>query len=216
MTGGWVRNGIAVGGADPVEDTLVWWLQAPSRHIDLRVPHEGVEGVMCFAGTTAWVEPALTWTPELQLDPSAFEDTGTCTWDGADLLETGSFASGAGEIGYVERWQRLPGSDGELLALRTAQGRLVRAGDYALTLLDERPSGGEFRCVAWVLDENVWTVHHTWPPGAVAPAPPLDVGEAATVILDDGSEWIVDEHRWAQMRSAGSSPRASRAANRAG
>jgi hypothetical protein len=195
MTGGWVRNGIAVGGAQPTEPAQVWWLQAPSRHADLRVPHEGTNGLMCFAGTTTWSEPSLTWVPEVQLEASGFEDTGVCTWDGADLLEAGTFSEGSREVSYVERWQRLPGSDGEQLALSTEGGRLVRTGDYALTVLDTRASGGDFACVAWVLRDSGWVVDHCWPPGAQAPPPPAEVGQEPVVTLADGRSWTVDEHR---------------------
>jgi hypothetical protein len=198
MTGGWVRNGIAVDGAPATEPALVWWLQAPSKHADLRVPLDGEQGLMCFAGTTSWSDPSLTWTPELELDPSAFEDVGVISWDGPDLMEAGSFTDGSREVGYVERWQRLPGSDGALLALRTGNGRLVRTGDYALTVVDERPSGGAFAAVAWVLRDG-WVVDHCWPPGAVLP-PPVEVADGdRTAVLADGREWVVDEHRKVAM-----------------
>lgn len=200
MTGGWVRNGIALDGAAPLEDSLVWWLQAPTRHVDLRLPRQGTQAVTCFAGITTWAAPSLTWTPDLQLEVSDAVDTGVCTWDGADLLEAGSFLSGGREVGYVERWQRLPGSDGELLALSTAHGRLVRTGDYALTVLDDRGCGGAFVCVAWSREGSSWSVHHSWPAGALAPAPPAYVGDAAAVALEDGRTWIVDEHRAAVGR----------------
>lgn len=194
MTGGWMRNGIAIDGAEPTEPALVWWLQAPSLHADLRIPLEGEDGLMAFAGTTSWSDPALTWTPALELDPSAFEDIGVITWDGADMMEAGSFADGAREVSYVERWQRLPGSDGELLALSTDRGRLVRTGDYALTIVDDRPIGGAFAAVAWVLRDG-WVIDHRWPADAELP-PPVDVAPGSdAVVLADGRTWAVDEHR---------------------
>jgi hypothetical protein len=131
----------------------------------------------------------------VQLEASGFEDTGVCTWDGADLLEAGTFSEGSREVSYVERWQRLPGSDGEQLALSTEGGRLVRTGDYALTVLDTRASGGDFACVAWVLRDSGWVVDHCWPPGAQAPPPPAEVGQEPVVTLADGRSWTVDEHR---------------------
>ncbi len=192
--GGWVRNGIAVGGTEMTEPAVVWWLQAGSAHCDLRLPRDGAGQVMCFAGKTTWDEPRLTWHPEVELDPSAFEDVGEVSWSGPDLIETGSFADAGDEIGYVERWQRLPGSEHDVLALRCDGGRIVRTGRYALTVLDARESGGDFAAVAWRLDNDDWAPQFSWPPDAVAPAPPPDIPrQGETVVLRDGSEWIIDE-----------------------
>lgn len=194
LTGGWVRHGMAVDGGEPTEPAVVWWLQAPSAHCDLRVPHEGTDGLMAFAGTTTWAEPALTWTPALELDPSAFEDVGVVSWDGPDLMEAGSWTDDGREVPYVERWRRLPGSEGAQWALSCDVGRLVRTGRYALTLLDERAAGGPFSAVAWVLAEHGWVVDHELPGSAALPPPPLSVpAGAAEVVLGDGRAWAVDE-----------------------
>jgi hypothetical protein len=38
-------------------------------------------------------------------------------------------------------------------------------------------------------------VDHRWPKDATTPAPPTSIAQnARTVVLDDGSEWTVDEH----------------------
>ena len=198
MTGGWIRHGIALDGAEPVEDAVVWWLQAPSKHCDLRVPFDtdGIEGLMCFAGTTTWADPSLTWSPELELDASTATDVGVIGWDGEDLMEAGTFVDGGRAVSYVERWRRLPHSDGELLALSRPHGRLVRTGPYALTIVDERPIGGSFAAIAWTLENGTWTVDHRWPASAIAAAPPAAVtGAGTTVVLSDGVEWSIDEHR---------------------
>ncbi|SOD74827.1 hypothetical protein SAMN05892883_4020 [Jatrophihabitans sp. GAS493] len=201
LTGGWVRNGIAIDGADPIETTVVWWLQAPSKHCDLRVPQVGTEGVMSFAGTTTWDDPVLTWHPEIELDPSIFEDIGVISWDGEDMMETGSFAEGGRDVSYVERWQRLPGSEGEQWALSCANGRLVRTGSYALTIVDARPEGGGFAAVAWTLGGGTdgiagWAPHHSWPAQATLPPPPITIADGETsVLLADGILWNIDEHR---------------------
>jgi hypothetical protein len=198
MTGAWLRVSISLDGAAPGEESLVWWLQAPTRHCDLRVPLEpgsGV-GVMCFAGTTSWADQSLTWTPDLELDPSIDEDIGVITWDGDDMLEAGTFDDNGRIVSYVERWRRLPDGDGIQLALSSPGGRLVRTGPYALTIVDERPAGGSFAAVAWTLQDGGWTVDHSWPAGATAPAPPSAITDGdPTVLLDDGTEWIIDEHR---------------------
>jgi hypothetical protein len=200
LTGGWIRHGISIDGGPVVEDALVWWLQAPSRHCDLRVPFSGTDGLMSFAGTTKWADPSLTWVPEIELNPSIFTDTGVITWDGADLMETGHYYEGTRKIPYVERWVRLRDGEGELLALSyegsSARGRLVRTGNHALTIVDARPGGGQFAATAWRLTDGAWGVHHCWPSDAVTPRPPLTVVRSAHAVqLDDGLEWTVDEYQ---------------------
>jgi hypothetical protein len=192
FTGGWVRASIALGGAPAFEDTDVWWLQSYSKHADLRVPRTPGGDVVCFAGSTVWTAPFLTWVPDLELVTSGFPDTGVVSWDGADLLEAGITDSG---VGYVERWRRLPDTAGPLLALRKPSGRLVRTGSLALTVMDGRPAGGAFNAVAWRLAGDVWTVDHCRPADASAPPPPVsaDLTAGTSVVLDDGARWTVDE-----------------------
>ncbi len=208
FTGGWARVSISLDGAAPFEDTTVWWLQAASKHADLRVPLSGsgsgsalmaasdpAPGVMAFAGTTHWEAPSLTWVPEVELDPSELADTGVMSWDGEDMLEAGETVVDGRRLRYVERWRRLPGTASPLIALSAPDGRLVRAGELALTVIDQRAAGGAFRAVAWRLVDGEWTTSHCWPPEAKAPAPPTsaDLATGAIVTLDDGSHWTVDE-----------------------
>ena len=194
LRGGWVRRSISLDGRDEATDTLVWWLQAPSKHCDLRIPPAGRDGLMAFAGTTTWAEPRLTWHPELELIPSCFEDSGVITWDGADMIETGVCQEDGRQLSYVERWQRLPGSQRDQFALSTGTGRMVRAGGYALSIIDDRPDGGSFAAVAWTLTGGEWSAAHRWPVDAVSPAPPLRLpARRAVVVLDDGTEWTIDE-----------------------
>lgn len=196
FTGGWVRASITLDGSAPFEDALVWWLQSSSAHADLRVPFAAGGEVIAFAGTTVWSSdsedvPSLTWLPALALVPNEFPDTGLVSWDGTDLIETGT----AGEIAYVERWQRLPETAGPMQALSRPGGRLVRTGSLALSLVDERESGGSFNAVAWRLVDETWTVHHRSSEAATAPAPPtaVDLAAGTLVLLDDGALWTVDE-----------------------
>lgn len=194
FTGGWVRNGIALDGAPPVEDALVWWLQAPTRHGDLRLARGNGDVQLCFAGVTTWADPALTWAHHIELDPSDGADVGTVQWDGGDLLETGCFIVDGRAVSYVERWQRLPGSRAPLHAFSSPTGRIVRAGSYALTIVDERVGGGDFAACAWQLGDDGWLPTHGWPVDADLPAPPVVLVDGApAVLLDDGIEWNVDE-----------------------
>jgi hypothetical protein len=194
LTGGWQRVSIAVGDGPPREDCSVWWLQAPSCHADLRVPiGEGAQP-LAFAGSTSWQEPALTWTPALSLDPTDEVDTGVISWDGADLLEEGTCTVEGERVRYVERWRRLPGSTAPLLALERDGGRIVRAGRYALTLLDARPSG-PFVAVAWELRGDRWAEHRRWPTDerAHVPPPPTELPIGITTVLEDARVWVVAE-----------------------
>jgi hypothetical protein len=190
FTGGWVRASISLADSEPFEDTLVWWLQSTSAHADLRVPFGDGE-VVSFAGETVWADPSLTWIPAMELVPNDFPDTGVVSWDGADLLEAGV----SGEVSYVERWQRLPGSLGPLQALSKPSGRIVRTGSSALSIVDERESGGAFNAVAYRLVADAWTVDHRSAAGATAPAPPLavDLAVGTLVLLADGDLWTIDE-----------------------
>ncbi|MCW2785275.1 MAG: hypothetical protein JWP74_1792 [Marmoricola sp.] len=177
FTGGWVRSGISLDGLPPVEDAVVWWLQAPVRHADLRLPVADQEPPTSFAGVTTWDGSALTWSRELDLEHYDGVDVGTTSWDGADLLESGTFQGDDGSsVSYVERWVRLPGSSEPLCALSQGAVRLVRAGDYAITVSDERASGGLFTATAWTLVGDEWQVHHTLPGVPLAPAPPAPDG----------------------------------------
>lgn len=187
--GAWVRHGITVDGGPETEDAVVWWLQAPSLHADLRTPTAGGE-VTCFTGvTTHAVTPAgetLTWTHDLDLAPWGTPDVGTVVWDGTDLLESGTFEQNGRAVPYTERWRRLPGGTSPLWALRSEQGRIVRAGNFALTVHDGRGSGGTFTATAWILEQDGWHPHRAWPAGADTITPPYSLDD-----LDEG--WTVEE-----------------------
>jgi hypothetical protein len=183
FTGGWARAGLSLDGGAFLEDAVVWWLQAPVRHADLRIPAVGTGPTTSFAGVTTWDGSALTWTREIDLEHYDGADVGTTSWDGADLLESGTFEAEDGStVRYVERWVRLPGRTGPLVAQCHGAVHLVRAGDYAITVSDERDSGGVFTATAWTRSENGWQVHHTLPGVPLAPVPPAS-GEA-------GEGWI--------------------------
>jgi hypothetical protein len=204
FTGGWLRVSMSLDGAPPFEDMVVWWLQSASKHADLRVPLTPAGDCIAFAGTTVWDPPSLTWIPDLELVPNEFPDTGVVSWDGEDLLEAGSFVIDGADVPYVERWQRLPDTAGPLIALSKPAGRIVRTGALALTVVDERPSGGEFKTIAWRLIDGVWALNHCWPAEASAARPPAPgkLSAGMTVALDDGELWTVDEAVYPTERMA--------------
>jgi len=172
FTGGWVRRGISLDGGPFREDAVVWWLQTPSIHADLRVPRDADVGPTCFAGVTSWDGSALTWTRRLDLEQYDGVDTGTATWDGEDLLEAGELDNGDGtRTTYVERWVRLRDSADPIWAEERDGLIAVRAGAYGLTVVDARAAGGGFQGTAWLWTDGHWAVHHTVPGAPPAPSP---------------------------------------------
>jgi hypothetical protein len=183
--GVWRRVSLAVDGEPPAEHADVVWVQTGRDFADIRVPHFGYGDIVtpaCFAGTTRWDDPHLRWSHELDLDRDprapgdpADADVGHVRWDGADLIESGTLRRGDRTVAYVEVWRRLPGGDGVLLSRWSADRTriLVRAGDHAVTVADDRPSGGCFRACYRARRAGSWGIELALGDGATAlPAPP--------------------------------------------
>ena len=110
--GAWRRVSIAVDRGPPTEPASVVWVQASSAYADLRLPDDPGATTMSFAGTTRWDDPFLRWEHALDLEATSGEDVGEVSWDGTDLVESGSFVSDGRPVGYVEVWRLQPGSGG--------------------------------------------------------------------------------------------------------
>ena len=177
----------------------MWWLQAPVAFADLRVPHLADGDADSFAGHTTWSAPSLTWHRHLDLHEQSVADTGTITWDGDDMLESGVFGfAGQAPVRYRERWRRLGEPRGEgFVALSSATARLVCVGNYAVSIVDDRADGGSYRAVAWHRPSVRWDEVMAWPVGTTGVSqPPDDTGgwkAGDTVRLDDGTSWTIDE-----------------------
>ena len=105
-------------------------------------------------------------------------DVGLVAWEGDDLVERGTFPIGGRDVPYVEVWRRLPHSEAPIVALASDDGwgRLVRAGDHAITVIDERPLGGDFRACYRTRSPSGWRVELALGPGAAElPVPRPDV-----------------------------------------
>ena len=162
FTGGWVRDGISLDGGPFREDSVVWWLQGPVMHADLRISQDGGGPSTCFAGVTTWDGTSLTWTRMVDLEHYAGVDSGVATWDGDVLVESGVFVDPDGTTTrYQERWVRLPDSASPLCTEEHEGVYAVRTGNYAITLSDERDAGGPFRGTAWIWSGGRWTAG--WP-----------------------------------------------------
>lgn len=179
--GAWRRVSLAVDGSAPAEHADVVWLQTERTYADLRIPRYGYGDIvapMSFAGTTSWAAPFLRWSHDLDLDrgrPPADGDVGRVRWDGDDLVETGQVTEGGRAVPYTEVWRRVAGSDTCLESHRSPDGRcvVVRTGDHALTIADDRAAGGAYRACYRTRHDGRWSVELALGAGATdLPAPP--------------------------------------------
>jgi hypothetical protein len=153
--GAWNRSEAIVDGEVAVDAGRTVWVEAGAVYVDVRGPG-GFASDMTFAGTTTWVEPRLTWSHAIDSDlESDGVDVGLISYDGEDLIEEGEYVDGR-TITYSERWQRLPGGDGPVLAAVTDGGIAVRVGDHASVVVDARSTGGAIaaRYAHW--DGTAW------------------------------------------------------------
>jgi hypothetical protein len=184
--GAWQRVALSLDGASPGEPAVVVWVQADEVFADLRVPRDvrdSGHAPACFAGVTTWEPPHLCWDHHLDLEAEpghgpATGDVGLVSWEGGDLVERGTFVIGGRTVPYVEVWRRLPGCEAPIVALASDDGwgRLVRAGDHAITVVDERPAGGDYRACYRTRGPSGWRVRLALGPAAAdLPVPRPDV-----------------------------------------
>lgn len=158
--GAWARRSASVDGCPHFETQLVVWLQAGRQYADLRVPFHPAADERCFTGRSFWDADRYRWTHVLDLEPGspAADDVGDLRWEDGALVERGLFPTAAGPIAYEEIWARLPGSEGSSCALVAPGACLVRVGDHAITVVDARETGGEFRACYRVREPHGWRV----------------------------------------------------------
>lgn len=184
--GAWLRVSIARDGGRPQEPARVDWLQGPSAFADLRVPIDAGDELLCFAGTTTWSPPRLTWHHDLDLGTDIGADTGEVSWHNGDLVEEGVFMIDGRETPYVEVWRRTATAE-DGIALRrigangTPNGRIVRVGAECLVVTDDRPDGGGFSAArlhwdraaaAWIVVSATGELDVRLVPAPGAPASP--------------------------------------------
>ena len=211
----WSRVSIALDDQPAVEYQDVTWIQSGELYCDLRVPlaerlGADVSDVVSFAGDCISEPPCLRWTHQLELDREpgpgslAGVDVGEVWWDGADLIERGSFEGADGPIVYTEVWRRLDPGDGMLLALASVDGagRMVVVGDHALVVVDERGADleaptGTYRARYQRRSGARWVVHSSLGEVGEWPDPPTadSVDTSGGEIEWNGRRWTVVESR---------------------
>jgi hypothetical protein len=141
--------------------TQVYWLQTSLWHADLRIPakrpnfQRTTSLANCsaaqltwlatqqgFAGITHVSDTRCTWQRLADFQPdNGTRDVGNMTFCGARLVETGA------EADYLEIWERLPQSRGEIVALALDSERgfpppsrtwLLLVGDYFIFVRNRR------------------------------------------------------------------------------
>ena len=149
-----------------------------SGDMPLRYGYGDIVAPLSFAGTTTWADPFLRWGHDLDLDaerPPGASDVGRVAWDGNDLVETGEFTDGDRAVPYTEVWRRVADSDAGLESHWSPDGTcvVVRTGDHALTIADDRAAGGAYRACYRSRHEGRWEVELALGAGAAdLPAPP--------------------------------------------
>jgi hypothetical protein len=173
LTGLWRRELLVAAGGARDDTTQVWWLQGLSYYVDLRVPtgdgaaESSVEG---FAGVLIEQDGRHHWGRQIDLHaPGPYPDTGTLSWDGPILVETGWHTA------YVERWRREMPTVGPCWGLQllrpTGQlGLLVRVGALFGWAQGQVPVDGDVPCTDGEVsigrvDGARWTVIASSVPG---------------------------------------------------
>lgn len=202
--GAWRRDSLELpsSGAGPFERQRVLWLQASSAFADVRVPIDEADtdpqaAPVSFAGVTTWDGSSLCWHRDLDLHRVTEADEGAITWEGAAMIETGSFTFGGVKQAYREVWVRDDPVVLPRLALRSTDGtaRLVRVGDHAITVADERDGDGWYRACYRRRSGSGWTVAVALGEAATElPQPPdLDDVPDGQTIRYGGRSWVVEE-----------------------
>ncbi|MEE4382119.1 MAG: hypothetical protein V2J02_09015 [Pseudomonadales bacterium] len=193
LLGLWERESVTLEGAPglpegPFEAARVRWFQARSYYADLRIPHGAAAPFAeeeAFGGRQRFRAPRLRFLHELDRSGRLGDDEGELAWDGAALLESGSFEFAGRACRYRERWVRrsrpdpaltvhtLHAEDGALaglcvqvddarLLLRSVNGfvaareeRFGPTGPETVAALDDAGPGPEDRTAEWQCVEGV-------------------------------------------------------------
>jgi hypothetical protein len=156
FVGAWERVELVIDG-EVVDCGRAVWIETGIGFVDVRGPG-GPASDTCFAGRTAWCDPYLTWTHDLDATDVTSGDTtdiGRITVVDGELLEEGAFP-GEPAVRYAERWRRLDGGTSTIAVAVTANGLAVRVGDHAAAMRDARGLGGSVAARYDRWDGGVW------------------------------------------------------------
>jgi hypothetical protein len=155
FVGAWERADLHVEGGVVTDAGCAVWVEAGTAFVDVRGPG-GFASDTCFAGTTSWSPPYLTWTHAI--DRAAGDDhvdRGRITFDRGDLIEEGDAIAGCA-LRYRERWRRLGGAVAPVVVQTADNAIAVRVGDHAAAVYDGRTTDGSFAARYWRHDGVAW------------------------------------------------------------
>lgn len=155
FVGAWQRDDLHVDGRAVTDAGRAVWVEAGTAFVDVR-GSGGFASDTCFAGTTSWSPPYLTWTHKIDRAASDHhDDRGRITFDGDDLIEEGDAIAGYA-LRYRERWRRLGGPVAPLVVQTADNAMAVRVGDHAAAVFDGRAIDGSFGARYWRHDGVAW------------------------------------------------------------
>lgn len=186
LRGAWQRASIVNSDGSSDTESTVLWLQLDSAMVDIRIPVDMKDPLMCEASTghttctpietgsdgirRATAQWHTRGPDDIAIHPvSAYPEPGLLEWNEDGSVMTERAPSGA----YVEQWHRLPGSTERLIEQRTdSRHRLYAAGDIAVRVADNRRDDGspfdvEFAICTPCASDTDWRIVASTLPGRV-------------------------------------------------
>ena len=164
LVGIWQRESIAIDGAEPVEDSVVYWLHAGDFYADMRWPIRPSDDSKksAFAGAANWSAPYMRFSHELDYTDDIQEDVGHLSVFRGKLLEHGEVKISGQTIKFQETWRRVCQNRGEhaievasfVSDRRNESGRgfFVRVEDFVIAMFDHDGEGKrDFSAACWQL-----------------------------------------------------------------
>ena len=162
LVGIWQRESIAIDGAEPFEDSVVYWLHAGDFYADMRWPISSLDDSKksAFAGTAEWSAPNMRFSHELDYSDDVQEDVGHLSVFGGKLLEHGEVIISGQTIKFQETWRPLYPNRGELSievasfvsdrGNESGRGFFVRVEDFVIAMFDHEEQGKrDFSAACW-------------------------------------------------------------------
>lgn len=164
LVGVWQRESIAIDGAEPIEDSVVYWLHAGDFYADMRWPIDSKSDSKksAFAGAATWSTPYMHFSHEVDYTDAVPEDVGRLSVFQGKLLERGEVKISDQTIKFQETWCPLRQNSGvqsiEVASFSSDKvnepgiGYIVRVEDFVIAMIDrEGREKQDFSAACWRL-----------------------------------------------------------------